>query len=47
MLVRGVHPLYDAALLRAARTWLYEPAKRNDVPVSADLTIEVNLRPPQ
>jgi TonB family protein len=45
-IVRGVHPNYDGALLRAARTWTYEPATRNGVPIGVDLIIEVNLRPP-
>ena len=46
-IVRGVHATYDAALLRAARNWMYEPARRNGVPIGVDLTIEVNLQPPQ
>jgi TonB family protein len=46
-IVRSVHPVYDAALLRAARSWTYEPARRNDVPVGIDITIDVNLRPKQ
>jgi TonB family protein len=45
-IVRGVHPLYDGALLRAAREWLYEPSRRNDVPISADLLVEINLQGP-
>ena len=44
---RPVHPSYDAALLRAARAWRYEPATRNGLPVASELTVEVNLRPPQ
>src|SRR5688572_7016296 len=46
-IVRSVHATYDSALLRAARNWMYEPARRNDVPIGVDLTIEVNLQPPQ
>ena len=46
-IVRGVHATYDAALLRAARNWIYEPARRNGVPIGVDLTIEVSLQPPQ
>ena len=45
-MVRGVHPLYDGALLRAARDWIYEPGRRNDVPTVVDLLVEVNLKPP-
>jgi TonB family protein len=47
VMVRGVHPLYDTALLKAARGWMYEPARRNGVPVGIDISIDVNLRPPQ
>ena len=28
-----IHPLYDGLLLRAARDWQYEPARRNGQPV--------------
>ena len=45
-MVRSVHPLYDVALLRAARDWIYEPGRRNDVPTAVDLLVEVNLKPP-
>ena len=44
-IVESVHPTYDSMLLRAARSWLYQPAKRNDVPVVSELVVEVNLRP--
>lgn len=44
---RPVHPSYDGALLRAAREWRYQPATRNGLPVVSELTVEVNLRPPQ
>jgi TonB family protein len=46
-LVRPIHPRYDPVLLKAARGWLYEPARRNDVPIAADLNVEVTLRPTQ
>jgi TonB family protein len=46
-IVRGSHPVYDVLLLRAARGWVYEPAKRNGVPVASELNVEVNLTPPQ
>ena len=44
-IVESVHPTYDPMLLRAARGWLYQPGKRNDVPVASELIVEVNLRP--
>ena len=46
-IVRGTHPVYDALLLRAARGWVYQPAKRNGVPIASELNVEVNLTPPQ
>ena len=44
-MVKSVHPGYDVALLRAARSWLYEPARANGVAVASDLVIQVQLRP--
>ncbi len=46
-IARPVHPAYDGALLRAARQWRYQPATRNGLPVTSELTVEVTLRPPQ
>ena len=46
-IVRASHPAYDALLLRAARGWMYEPARRNGVPVASELNVEINLTPPQ
>ena len=46
-IVDSVHATYDSLLLRAARGWLYQPAKRNGQPVVSELLVEVNLRPPQ
>jgi periplasmic protein TonB len=46
-ITKSVHPTYDSSLLRAARNWRYQPAKRGEVPVPSELTVEVNLRPPQ
>jgi TonB family protein len=44
-LIRRIHPAYDSQLLRAARTWLYQPATQNGVPVAADVIVEIRLRP--
>ena len=41
----SVHPLYDAKLLAAARTWKYRPAMRNGVPMSSLKAVEVQLQP--
>jgi tetratricopeptide (TPR) repeat protein len=41
----GIHPVYDRVLLQAAKTWLYEPARRNGTPVPSEKLIEVVLKP--
>jgi hypothetical protein len=43
--VESVHPIYDALLLSAARTWKYEPAKLDGKPVRYVKLIEVVLKP--
>jgi tetratricopeptide (TPR) repeat protein len=37
--------LYDRQLLNAARSWLYEPAKRDGVPIVSEKIVAVYLRP--
>ena len=37
--------IYDRQLLNAARNWLYEPARRNGVPISSEKIVSVYLRP--
>lgn len=44
-IIRRTHPVYDGLLLRAARGWLYEPARRDGVPVGSEVVVEVHLRP--
>jgi len=46
-ILKSVHPAYDQSLLRAARGWLYEPAKKDGVPISSEKTVEVAVTPPQ
>jgi TonB family protein len=36
---------YDRMLLNAARGWLYEPAKRNGVPIQSEKIVSIHLRP--
>jgi len=43
-LVGSVHPQYDLELLRAAKRWRYEPARRAGRPVASHQRIEVVLR---
>jgi TonB family protein len=44
-IVKSVHPAYDQLLLRAARGWLYEPARRDGVPIPSEKTVEVAVGP--
>lgn len=46
-MVTSVHPAYDAVLLRAARGWLYEPARKDGVPIPSEKTVEVAIGPPR
>jgi TonB family protein len=46
-ILKSVHPAYDQSLLRAARAWLYEPAKKDGVPIPSEKTVEVAVTPPQ
>ena len=41
------HPMYDVQILRAARSWLYEPAKLGGKPVESERLLRFNLRHPQ
>jgi len=43
--VESVHPVYDALLVAAARTWKYEPAKLDGKPVRYVKLIDVVLKP--
>jgi hypothetical protein len=40
-----VHPAYDRQLLLAAKTWTYQPALKDGVPMASEKVIEVVLRP--
>lgn len=44
-LVVPVHPVYDPALVAAARRWRYEPALKDGKPVGTRKRVEVTLRP--
>jgi TonB family protein len=45
-ILKSVHPAYDQSLLRAAKGWLYEPAKRDGVAIPSEKTVEVEIAPP-
>ena len=40
-----VHPAYDHQLLLAAKTWAYQPAMKDGVPIASEKVIEVVLKP--
>ena len=40
-----VHPAYDRQLLLAAKTWAYQPAMKDGVPIASEKVIEVVLKP--
>jgi tetratricopeptide (TPR) repeat protein len=40
-----VHPAYDRQLLLAAKTWTYQPALKDGVPIASEKVIEVVLKP--
>lgn len=44
-MVESAHPLYDAAAVRAAKTWIYKPATRGGQPVVSQKDIQVRLLP--
>jgi hypothetical protein len=44
-IVESIHPIYNADLVRAARGWVYEPARRGDRAVASRKRVEVVLRP--
>ena len=43
-LVSSAHPRYDFELMRAARSWRYEPARRAGLPVASQKRVEVVRR---
>jgi TonB family protein len=45
-ILKSVHPAYDQSLLRAAKGWLYEPAKKDGVAIPSEKTVEVAVTPP-
>jgi TonB family protein len=43
-MLRPIHPSYDTALVRAARTWTFKPALKDGQPVKYAKVIEVQLQ---
>lgn len=44
-MLKASHPSYDAAVVREARRWVYQPATRSGQPVASEREIEIRLRP--
>jgi TonB family protein len=44
-IVKSIHPAYDQILLRAAKLWVYQPARRDGVAITAERTVEVVVQP--
>jgi TonB family protein len=42
---QSVHALYDAELLKVARSWKFKPATKNGVPVLYVKTVQIHLSP--
>jgi TonB family protein len=45
-MTKSVHPAYDQLILRAARGWLYEPARKDGVPIPSEKTVQIAVTPP-
>ena len=45
--VRPSHPAYDRALLQAAMSWEYQPARRDGAGVPSEQVVEIQLKPRQ
>lgn len=45
-MIKSVHPAYDQLLLRTAKSWLYQPATKDGVPIPSEKTVEVSVTPP-
>ena len=45
-MTKSVHPAYDQLILRAARNWLYEPARKDGVAIPSEKTVQIAVTPP-
>ncbi len=44
-IVTPVHPLYDRLLLQAARSWEFQPARRDGVAIPSEQLVQIQLKP--
>jgi TonB family protein len=45
-MVKSLHPAYDQLVIRAARGWLYEPAKKDGTPIASEKIVQISVAPP-
>jgi TonB family protein len=45
VMIESTHPVYDAAAVRAAKTWTYKPAMRGGKPVATQKDVRIRLLP--
>jgi TonB family protein len=44
-MTKSVHPAYDQLVLRAARNWLYQPARKDGVAIPSEKTVQIAVTP--
>ncbi len=44
-MTKSVHPGYDQLVLRAARNWLYQPARKDGVAIPSEKTVQIAVTP--
>ena len=45
VMTKSVHPAYDQLVLRAARNWLYQPARKDGVAISSEKIVQIAVTP--
>jgi TonB family protein len=44
-MTKSVHPAYDQLVLRAARNWLYQPARKDGIAIPSEKTVQIAVTP--
>jgi TonB family protein len=45
-MIKSLHPAYDQLVIRAARAWVYEPAKKDGTPIASEKIVQISVTPP-
>jgi TonB family protein len=45
-MIKSLHPAYDQLVIRAARSWVYEPAKKDGTPIASEKIVQIAVTPP-